>query len=154
MPGVEFPASMHAQAAVATGAWPAGERSTAGPSGVIPAPEAPAERGWVIVHYPTIMDGPVVRWYASGHAARQGRELVSVSKHGVMISESVFLHEVEGILPAAREIVQRLKAGEDCKDVATHATIGMTGRIFRIADQEYKDGEIVKKPEMRVDDNG
>jgi hypothetical protein len=73
----------------------------------------------IVTVTPTIMDGQVVRWYASEAAEEAHRPLLSASRNGVMI-HAAYLHHVEELLDAARDTHARLERGEDVEDVATH----------------------------------
>lgn len=74
----------------------------------------------VLVNH-TVMDGQVVRWYWSQRAAHYGSEVLSASRHGVLVGRSVFLHEIPAEwLAAANEAYGQLRRGRDVAHLATH----------------------------------
>lgn len=74
----------------------------------------------IVTTTPTIMDGQVLRWYPSLDAAERGDEIVSASRNRV---EAYGIpSEVEPVLADARRAHERLAAGEDVTDMATHRT--------------------------------
>jgi len=61
----------------------------------------------VVVEYPTIMDGWVVRWYRDEEQANHGDELISASRNGVVrLASSPLAMELE---PIALEVYVKIK---------------------------------------------
>lgn len=85
----------------------------------------------------TIMDGLVLRWYASLAAAEYGgRECLSASRNGVMIHGNVYLHDLpDEWVEAARRAHELLRAGKDAeaRKLATHEAKGFTGDLVAIS---------------------
>ena len=73
----------------------------------------------IVIVTPTILNGPVVRWYASEETAQYGNELVSASRNGVRIEG--YLHDVpDTVLARAQEAYRVLAARGDVDHLATH----------------------------------
>jgi len=73
----------------------------------------------IVIVTPTILDGQVVRWYASEEAAQYGQEILSASRRGVQVEG--FLHDVpDDVLTQARDAHRVLAAGGDVGHLATH----------------------------------
>ena len=88
----------------------------------------------IIISFPTIMDGQVLRWYRDRTAVENGDESMSVSRNGVQIA--AYLHQIpDEQLEAARNAYERLKRGQEVPDVATH-TIGFFGRNLAPIERE------------------
>lgn len=74
---------------------------------------------WIVTTTPTVMDGQVLRWYATVRQAEAGTETLSVSRNGVLVH--AYLHEVPPeLLAIAEELRQALRAGRDVTSAATH----------------------------------
>lgn len=63
---------------------------------------------WIVIAYPTIMDGLVLRWYASEEAAHASRPHISASRNAVEVY--VLGELVETARPEADAAHRRLKA--------------------------------------------
>ena len=73
----------------------------------------------IITVTPTILEGQVVRWYASETAAQFGDEMLSASRNGVRVV--VYLDDVpDDIMSQARLTYRVLAAGGDVEHLATH----------------------------------
>ena len=82
----------------------------------------------IVIRFPTIMDGPVVRWYMSMSAAHNGTDVISASRNRVYAHGDI----TPELFNAAWEIHQRLKADDKAPtaDVVTH-TKGLFGGDIR-----------------------
>lgn len=71
----------------------------------------------VVIVYPTVMDGTVVRWYRSAKAAEYGTEMASASRNGVCVEMAP-----RAIAMAAYDVYDTLKANSraDVSGLATH----------------------------------
>jgi hypothetical protein len=79
--------------------------------------QAPA----VVVYRTTMLDGPVLSWFLNIGAARNGREVISASCHGVMLHGDVYLHTIRpDWLDAAQVAHAAICLGIDVRDRATH----------------------------------
>lgn len=105
----------------------------------------------VVVITPTIMDGPVVRWYRSEAAARHGGEIMSASRNGVRIG--VYLHRVPAdaiadAQQAYRSLARRNYGTDTPGDVAvlaTHRGGVLTDTLTPIEHtEEASDGQAVR----------
>lgn len=67
---------------------------------------------------PTIMDGPVVRWYADETAVEERRELASASRHGVV--HVVGISPTVAVVAAAAYSELRRNPFADVRHYATH----------------------------------
>lgn len=86
----------------------------------------------VIIVFPTIMDGTVVRWYLSESAAENGREVLSASCNGVMVNG--YLTDIPPAwLNTARSTYETLKRNDraDVSHLATHQK-SLGGRIWLV----------------------
>lgn len=96
----------------------------------------------VCVAFPTIMDGLVLRWYASVDAYVAGGELASASRNGVLVP--IYLHEVpREVLAKAEEAYEILRDGgprELAAAMATHRLKAFTGRELVPIECEAADG--------------
>lgn len=72
----------------------------------------------IVIHFPTIMDGSVVRWYRTIDDAKQGLAVTSASRNSVF----GFGELTPEIFNAAWEIHERLKGdpGASVADITTH----------------------------------
>jgi hypothetical protein len=57
-------------------------------------PDTVDEHTAVIVYRATMLDGPVLTWFATLGAARHGRGVISASRNGVMVHGDVYLHAI------------------------------------------------------------
>jgi len=73
----------------------------------------------VVIYFPTIMDGPVLRWYADIEAAEAGDEMGSASRNRVSTDRLDLPGAVAMQMVAAHKV---LRAGdvEAAKTLATH----------------------------------
>jgi hypothetical protein len=70
----------------------------------------------IVVATTTIVDGITLRWYRNIHDARNQRELLSASRHGVLVSGSTYLHTIPaGFLRDATAGYEALAARQDDK---------------------------------------
>lgn len=87
----------------------------------------------VCVAFPTIMDGLVLRWYASPDAYVNGAEMVSASRNGVRVL--TFLHEVPAdVLTQAQEahtLIARGR-GDEAQAMATHRAMLLSRELVPI----------------------
>ncbi len=85
----------------------------------------------VVIVYPTVMDGTVVRWYSSASAAEYGSEMASASRNGVCVDMAP-----REIAMAAYDVYDKLKAHDqpDMSGLATHRRTfqGLAARIEAI----------------------
>lgn len=73
----------------------------------------------IVIVTPTILNGPVVRWYSCEETAQFGNEIVSASRNGVRVDG--YPHKVPAdVLDAATAAFGRLQRGEDVGHLATH----------------------------------
>lgn len=92
----------------------------------------------IVTVTPTIMDGAVVRWYASVNAAECGDPIASASRAGVLVTG--YLHEVPAaVMAQANEAFEILRdrdgrrgAPELVYPMATHRKRGLFGPLERI----------------------
>lgn len=75
----------------------------------------------VIIVYPTIMDGPVVRWYLNEAAAEYGSDVLSASRSGVMVNGYLTAIPTEWV-DAARSAYEAMSGDRrvDMYALATH----------------------------------
>lgn len=95
----------------------------------------------IVTVTPTIMDGTVVRWYATENPEGLGEPQVSVSRNGVLVSG--YLHEVpEAVLAQAQELHRRWRrdrdAWPDVRKLATHRRRGILGPLEPVEQQEAR----------------
>lgn len=86
----------------------------------------------ITVHH-TVMDGQVVRWYASVAGAENARVVVSASRNGVTVSAE-HLDErrakvLAELLCHAAECSHELAYGRDLRGLATHRFKGLMGPL-------------------------
>jgi hypothetical protein len=82
----------------------------------------------IVIVTPTIMDGQVIRWYATRDAAENGDEMLSASRNGVRIK--VYLDDVpEDVLGQAKAAYKELRSGGDASALATHR-MGLFSRVL------------------------
>ena len=86
--------------------------------------------------FPTIMDGTVVRWYASEAAAENGHEMASASRNGVVVDMAP-----REVALAAYDAYEQLRADRnaDMSGLRTHRR-NFTGPPEPIADAEVSHG--------------
>jgi hypothetical protein len=98
----------------------------------------------IVTATPTIMDGLVIRWYASERAEDRGSEVMSASRNGVRVYS--FLHEVPAAHMAnAVRAYEYLRADRPgCEDfarsLATHRRSGMFGPLEPVAAHTEEQG--------------
>jgi hypothetical protein len=85
----------------------------------------------IIIRFPTIMDGPVVRWYRTMLDAELSREVISASRNRVTAHGEV----TPDLFNQAWEVHQRLKSDSQAStlDVVTHRK-SFTGAISPVAE--------------------
>lgn len=87
----------------------------------------------VVVIFPTIQDGTVVRWYRDEDACLDRAWMVSASRNGVLTR--TFLHQIPaGVLDAAEAAFYALRANQraDLRHIATHQRRGLFAPLERI----------------------
>lgn len=86
---------------------------------------------WVVIYYPTIMDGKVLRWYRSVEAAENGAEVVNASRNGVTVPGLVTMAD-KPLIEHAFSVHQQLAANRDADvtEFVTH-TKAFFGREVR-----------------------
>jgi hypothetical protein len=84
----------------------------------------------IVIVTPTIEDSAVVRWYASEIAANLGHELVSASRYRVLFHGDLGEdpEHAKELLDLAYRTRDRIRAGEDVGDLATHRK-GLSGAL-------------------------
>jgi hypothetical protein len=81
----------------------------------------------IVIAFPTVMDGLVLRWYRDLTAAEIGDESMSASRAGVKVN--VFQHEIpEQQMNDASEAYATLSRGGDVEGVVTHRFEGFAAR--------------------------
>lgn len=91
----------------------------------------------VVLVFPTIMDGTVVRWYRDVDAAKYGQEIASASRNGVGVNMAP-----REVAIAAYDAHESLRRGEDVSHLETHRR----GR--------FPSGELVPVPAVCCDLHG
>jgi hypothetical protein len=101
----------------------------------------------IVTISPTVMDGQVVRWYASEAAAEHGDSQMSASRHGVLVH--CFLHLIPAEhLAEAQRLYGVLRDGGQVPDgVATHRRLGGR-RIMAIAGHFMAPSEVRQIEDM------
>lgn len=87
---------------------------------------------YVVVSYPTVMDGTVIRWYRSDQAAIAGESIISASRNGVMSHGALITPDV---FEAAWVVHERLKLDRraDLRDVVTHTKSLFGGELREVS---------------------
>ncbi len=87
------------------------------------------EKTPVVIAFPTIMDGLVLRWYRSEKDATEGDEFMSVSRNGCSIYCSASEVPPAAAADAANALeLFRLGREDDVKAMATHRPTKFMGR--------------------------
>jgi hypothetical protein len=88
----------------------------------------------IVIDFPTMMDGTVVRWYHSVGAAKASESIISASRNAVIATGEI----TPEVFSAAWAIHERLKA-DPCAtvaDVTTHRKSLLGGAITPIVRDE------------------
>lgn len=91
----------------------------------------------VVLVFPTIQDGTVVRWYRDVDAARYGREMASASRNGVGVN-----HAPREVALAAYDAHELLRQRGDVEHLETHRRAG------------FPSGDVVPVPRSCCDLHG
>lgn len=95
----------------------------------------------IVTVTPTIMDGPVVRWYARpSDLLDRAEPTVSVSRHGVRVG--TYLHKVpDDVMATAQAAYEALRADPsvDVSHLATHRRVGLFGPLEPAASRPFTD---------------
>lgn len=84
----------------------------------------------VVLVFPTIQDGTVVRWYRDVDAARYGREMASASRNGVGVN-----HAPREVALAAYDAHELLRQRGDVEHLETHRRAGFpSGDVVPVGD--------------------
>lgn len=92
----------------------------------------------VITVTPTIMDGQVVRWFHSLHAAENMQPVVTASRNGITVDTNGVVRgraevdALKALIEEAHLAAYALERGTDCRDLATHVRGGWTGPLVPV----------------------
>jgi hypothetical protein len=80
----------------------------------------------VVMVFPTIMDGTVVRWYRTVAAAENHRPVLSASRNGVMVHAEYLTSIPDAWVDSAKTTYMRLERDRnaDVRHLATHRNQG------------------------------